>query len=182
MTVVFQTHLLIKIFCIGSQRSWNLLVFLKHNGMVQNPPHLLCNWSSFLGETNNSCPMTAHVSSATAKRWKKAAWETPPTHSMIGYVARRARTAGRKGTELRFPAASHLDSVTHAHGRGLQASIYKRRRGLGDSSWKLAGGKSGWEGRPEEEAEEELSEGGGGREEKRRRRRRTERSIEPEGR
>ena len=63
--------------------------------------------------------------------------------------------------ELRLPAAPHLDSVTHAHGRGLQASIYKRRRGLGDSSWKLAGGKSGWEGKPEEEAEEELSEGGG---------------------
>lgn len=84
--------------------------------------------------------------------------------------------------ELRLPAAPRRDSVTHAHGRGLQASIYKRRRGLGGSSWKLAGGKSGWEGKSEEEAEEELSEGGGGREEKRRRRRRTERSIEPEGR
>lgn len=64
---------------------------------------------------------------------------------------------GPERRELRLPAAPHLDSVTHAHGRGLQASIYKRRRGLGDSSWKLAGGKSGWEGKPEEEAEEELS-------------------------
>lgn len=63
---------------------------------------------------------------------------------------------GPERRELRLPAAPHLDSVTHAHGRGLQASIYKRRRGLGDSSWKLAGGKSGWEGKPEEEAEEEL--------------------------
>lgn len=64
--------------------------------MVQNPPHLPCDWSPPLRETNNSCPMTAHVSSATAKRWKEAAWETPPTRSTIGYVARRERTAGLK--------------------------------------------------------------------------------------
>lgn len=32
------------------------------------------------------------------------------------------------------------------------------------SSWKLAGGEAGWEGKLGEEAEEELSEGGGGRE------------------
>lgn len=82
--------------CLDSQRSWNLLVFLKHNGMVQSPPYLLCDWPSLLRETNNSCPMTAHVSSATAKRWKEAAWETPPTRSTIGYVARRAGTTGPK--------------------------------------------------------------------------------------
>lgn len=75
--------------------------------MAQNPPHLLCNWSSFLRETNNSCPMTAHVSSATAKRWKEAARETPPTRPVIGHVARRARTAGRKkgNYDSRLPRA-----------------------------------------------------------------------------
>lgn len=83
------------------------------------------------------------------------------------YAARdwlRCTARGDGGSErsgLRLPAAPLGDSVTHAHGRGQRASIYKRRRGLGDSSWKLAGGKSGWEGKPEEEAEEELSEGGG---------------------
>lgn len=71
-------------------------MFLKHNGTVQNPPHLLRDWPSLLRETNDSCPMTVHVSSATAKRWKEAAWETPPTRPTIGYVARRARTAGLK--------------------------------------------------------------------------------------
>ncbi len=37
---------------------------------------------------------------------------------------------------------------------------------MGGSSWKLAGGEAGWEGKLGEEAEEELSEGGEGREEK----------------
>lgn len=77
---------------------------------------------------------------------------------------------GPERRELRLPAAPHRDSVTHTHGRSLQASIYKRRRGLGDSSWKLAGGNQvgrgsrrrrrkksclkGEEGGKEEEAEE----------------------------
>lgn len=48
---------------------------------------------------------------------------------------------------------------------GAEKLLYKcGAEGLGGSSWKLAGGEAGWEGKLGEEAEEELSEGGGGRE------------------
>lgn len=54
MIIASKTHLFIKIFCVGPQRLSNLLVFLKQNGMVQSPPHLLCDWLSFFGETCDS--------------------------------------------------------------------------------------------------------------------------------
>lgn len=120
--------------------------------------------------------MVTHVSLARAGRWKEAAWKSPPARSGIGYVARRARTAGLRdgnydsqlpdmGTPLRMRMGG-ADRLLYKRGaEGLETAVgsWQVERQVGRGSWG-------------EEAEELPSEGGGGREEKRRRRWRSEQS------
>lgn len=79
--------------------------------------------------------MAARVSLARAKRWKEVARETPPTRSRIGYVARRARTAGPKDKnyDSRLPA---MGTPLRMRMGGANKLLYKR----GAEGWEAAVG------------------------------------------
>lgn len=92
--------------------------------------------------------MGAHVSLARAKRWKEAAWETPPTRPGIGYVARRARTEGLKdenydsqlpatGTpsRMRMGGADRLLYKRDAAGWEAAVGSWQVERQVGRGSW-----------------------------------------------
>lgn len=120
--------------------------------MVQSPPHRLCDWLSFFGETCDSWPMVTHVSLARAMRWKEAAWKLSSTRSGIGYVARRARTA--------TPSDGNYDSQLPEMGTpvrmrmgGADRLLYKR----GAECWEAAVGS--WQ--VERQVGREVGGGGG---------------------
>lgn len=142
--------------------------------MVQNPPHLLCDWPSFLSETWASWPMVTHVSLASDKRWKETDWKTPPTRPGIGYVARRARMAGLKdgNYDSQLPG---MGTPLRMRLGGAARLLYKR----GAAGWEAAVGSwqverqvgRGSRGRRRKRSCRKGEEGG---RKKRRRRRRTE--------
>ena len=69
--------------------------------------------------------MGAHVSLARDKRWREVAWKTPPTRPGIGYVARRARTAGLKdgNYDSQLPA---MGTPLRMRVGGADCLLYKR--------------------------------------------------------
>ena len=92
--------------------------------------------------------MGAHVSLARDKRWKEAAWKTPPTRPGIGYVVRRARTAGLKdgnydsqlpvmGTQsrMRMGGADRLLYKRGAEGWEAAVGSWQVERQVGRGSW-----------------------------------------------
>ena len=132
--------------------------------MVHDPPHLLCDWHSFLRDTCDSRPMVAHVPPARDKGWRDAAWKTPPTRSEIGYVARRVRTAGPKdgnyesqlpamGTQLRMRTGGADKRLYKSGAERWEAAVgsWQVESQVGRGSW--GGGGRGRERGKEEEAE-----------------------------